>query len=231
MAITRYCPKCGHARTEGERFCRKCGAALGSGETKLTPTPVMASGAGEATASLPPVDPASAALPPPPGAPPVVAPPIATAPQTPAPQAAQTPAPQAAHGPGSSVTVKPLALVGGLLLIVSAFLQWILGAGSATGFDVPVQALWDIEAADGPVKLGFVLVAIGAIGGGLSLVQRTSWLRRLCGSIGVAIVLGFALQIYRVIDGPGGSIGDVLTTIGPGVYVALAGAVALQISR
>lgn len=112
-----------------------------------------------------------------------------------------------------------------------AFLPWISGAGSATGFDVPVQALWDIEAADGPVKLGFVLVAIGAIGGGLSLGQRTTWLRRLGGSIGVAIVLGFAAQLYRVIDASGGSIGDVFTTIGVGVYVALAGAVALQISR
>ena len=127
--------------------------------------------------------------------------------------------------------MKPLALVGGVLLVVSAFLQWILGGGSATALDVPVQALWDIETADGPIKLGFVLVAIGAIGGGLSLVPRTSWIRRLCGSIGVAIVLGFAVQIYRVIDGSGGSIDDVLTTIGPGVYVALAGAVGLQISR
>jgi type IV secretory pathway VirB2 component (pilin) len=225
VAVTRFCPKCGHARTEGERFCRKCGAALGSGETKLTPTPVVATGTEEATASLPPVGPSSAALPPPPGEPPIAAAPIAI------PQ--QTPAPQAAHGPPGSVAVKPkpLALVGSLLLIVSAFLPWISGAGSATGFDVPVQALWDIETADGPVKLGFVIVAIGAIGGGLSLGQRTTWLRRLCGSIGVAIVLGFAAQLYRVIDASGGSIGDVFSTIGVGVYVALAGAVALQISR
>jgi len=228
VAVTRYCPKCGHARTEGERFCRKCGAALGSGETKLTPTPVVSGAAGEATESLPPVDPASAALPPPPGAPPAVAAPVATVPP---PQAVQAPVPQAAPGPARSVTVKPLALVGGLLLFVSAFLQWILGAGSATGFDVPVQALWDIETTDGPVKLGFVLVALGAIGGGLTLGRRTSWMRRLCGSIGVAIVLGFAAQIYRVIDASGGSMGDVLTTIGPGVYVALTGAVALQVSR
>jgi type IV secretory pathway VirB2 component (pilin) len=232
VAVTRYCPKCGHARTEGERFCRKCGAALGSGETKLTPTPVIASGPpGEATALLPPVDPGSAALPPPPGATPAAVTPVATLPQTPEPQAAQAPGPQAAPGARRSVTVKPLALVGGLLLIVSAFLEWILGAGSATGLDVPVQALWDINTADGPVKLGFVLVALGAIGGGLTLGRRTSWIRRLCGSIGVAIVLGFAVQIYRVIDGSGGSIGDVLTTIGPGVYVALAGAVGLQVSR
>jgi len=146
---------------------------------------------------------------------------------------AQTPTPQGAHGPSGSVAVKPkpLALVGGLLLIVSAFLPWISNGGSLTGFDLPVQVLWDFETGDGPVKLGFVLVAIGAIGGGLSLGQRTTWVRRLCGSIGVAIVLGFAAQLYRAIDASGGSIGDVFGTIGVGVYVALAGAVALQISR
>ncbi|MGH2673493.1 MAG: zinc ribbon domain-containing protein [Actinomycetota bacterium] len=223
MAVTRYCPRCGHARTEGERFCRKCGAALGSGETKLTPTPVVTSGAGEATASLPPVAPPSSALPPPPGAPPIAVPPIATAPPTPAPQAVQT--------PRRSVAVKPLPVVGGLVLLVSTFLPWISAAGSANALDIPIQALWDIEAADGPVKLGFALLALGVLGAGLALIQRSPWFRRLCGSIGVAIVLGFAAQLYRAIDASGGSVGDVFTTIGAGVYVALAGAVALQFSR
>jgi hypothetical protein len=223
VAVTRYCPRCGHARTEGERFCRKCGAALGSGETKLTPTPVVASGAGESTASLPPVAPPSAALPPPPVASPIAAPPVAVPPQTPAPQPVQT--------PRRSVAVKPLPVVGGLLLLVSAFLPWISGAGSTSALDIPIQALWDIEAADGPVKLGFALLALGVLAAGLAVIQRGPWLRRLCGSLGVAIVLGFAAQLYRAIDASGGSVGDVFTTIGVGVYVALAGAVALQFSR
>jgi hypothetical protein len=47
----------------------------------------------------------------------------------------------------------------------------------------------------------------------------------------VAIVLGFAAQLYRAIDATGGSVGDVFTTIGVGIYLALAGAVALQFSR
>lgn len=223
MAVTRYCPRCGHARTEGERFCRKCGAALGSGETKLTPTPVVATGASEATASLPPVAPPSATLPPPPGAPPIAVPTVASAPQAPAPQAVQT--------PRRSVAVKPLPVAGGLLLLASAFLPWISGAGSANALDIPIQALWDIEAADGPVKLGFALLALGILGTGLAVIQRTPWLLRLCGILGVAIVLGFAAQLYRAIDASGGSVGDVFSTIGVGVYVALAGAVALQFSR
>lgn len=228
MAVTRYCPRCGHARTEGERFCRSCGAALGTGETKLTRTPVAASAGGEATASLPPVDPAPATLPPPPSAPPAGGAPNATAPQTAAPETA---AAQARPAPGRSLTVKPLPVVGGLLLVVSAFLPWISGNGSANALDIPIQALWDIETIDGPVKLGFALLGLGALGAGLAVIQRSSWLRRLCGSVGVAIVLGFAAQLYRVIDAAGGSPGDVFSTIGVGVYVALAGAVALQFSR
>jgi hypothetical protein len=129
------------------------------------------------------------------------------------------------------VAVKPLPVAGGLVLLVSAFLPWISGAGSASALDIPIQALWDIEATDGPVKLGFALLALGALGAGLALVQRSPWLRRLCGSIGVAIVLGFAAQLYRAIDATGGSVGDVFTTIGVGIYLALAGAVALQFSR
>lgn len=129
------------------------------------------------------------------------------------------------------MAVKPLPVVGGLVLLVSAFLPWISGAGSANALDIPIQALWDIEAADGPVKLGFALLALGVLGAGLALIQRSPWFRRLCGSIGVAIVLGFAAQLYRAIDASGGSVGDVFTTIGAGVYVALAGAVALQFSR
>lgn len=227
MAVTKFCPRCGHARTEGERFCRSCGAALGTGETKLTPTPVAASAGGEATASLPPVGPAPSTLPPPPSAPSAAAP-IATAPPTAAPQAA---APQERPAPGRSVSVKPLPVLGGVLLVVSAFLPWISGAGSANALDIPIQALWDIETVDGPVKLGFALLALGVLGAGLAIIQRSSWLRRLCGSVGVAIVLGFAAQLYRVIDAAGGSPGDVLSAIGVGVYVALAGAVALQFSR
>jgi hypothetical protein len=129
------------------------------------------------------------------------------------------------------MTVKPLPVLGGVLLVVSAFLPWISGAGSANALDIPIQALWDIETIDGPVKLAFALLALGVLGAGLVIIQRGSWLRRLCGSVGAAIVLGFAAQLYRVIDAAGGSPGDVLSAIGVGVYVALAGAVALQFSR
>ena len=129
------------------------------------------------------------------------------------------------------MAVKPLPVAGGPLLLASAFLPWISGAGSANALDIPIQALWDIEAADGPVKLGFALLALGILGAGLAVIQRTPWLLRLCGILGVAIFLGFAAQLYRAIDASGGSVGDVFSTIGVGVYVALAGAVALQFSR
>jgi hypothetical protein len=51
------------------------------------------------------------------------------------------------------------------------------------------------------------------------------------GSIGLALILGFALNLYRSIDQAGGSLGDVIGAVGLGIYVALAGAVCLQISK
>jgi hypothetical protein len=113
--------------------------------------------------------------------------------------------------------------------VVAVFLPWL--GGSSNALDVPIEALWDLEAGDGPVKLGFALLALGGLGAGLSFVSRLAWVRRLCGSVALAATLGFALQLYRSVDQLGGTFGDVFDAIGFGVYIALAGAVALQVSR
>ena len=116
-------------------------------------------------------------------------------------------------------------------MVVAAFLPWISGGSSASALDIPLEAVWNIEAGDGPVKLGFAILGLGAVGAGLAFVPRSATVRRLIGSVGLALILGFALQLYRSIDQAGGSVGDVFGAIGFGIYVALAGAVCLQISR
>jgi hypothetical protein len=126
---------------------------------------------------------------------------------------------------------KPLALTGGLALVVSAFLPWISGGSSVSAVDIPLEAVWNLEAGDGAVKLGFVLLALGGVGAALAFVPRSAGFRRVIGSIGLALILGFALNLYRSIDQAGGSLGDVIGAVGLGIYVALAGAVCLQISR
>lgn len=212
--VTRYCPRCGFERREGERFCRNCGAPLGSGQTDLHPSP-----------ELPPSDPPSVD-PPPVGAPS----PRAQGSPLPAP-----PVPQAAEPPRATqaTSLRPLALGSGVLLAVASVLPWISldGAPSINALDIPIQALWDLNAADGPIEIGFITVTLGLLGAGLSFVARTAWVRRLCGSITLAIVAIFVLQLFRSIDQAGGSLGDVLGAIGIGVYVAAAAAIGLQVSR
>lgn len=159
-------------------------------------------------------------------------PPVAASlPAPPSPQA--TPQPAAARPTtGQARPIKPLALAGGAALVVATFLPWLSGVGSSVNaLDLPIQALWDVDAQDGAVKLGFALLAFGAVGIALAFVPGPAALRRLCGSLGVAAVLAFAAQLYRAIDAQGGTLGDVFDVIGVGLYVALAGAVALQVSR
>ena len=115
--------------------------------------------------------------------------------------------------------------------MVSAFLPWISGGASVSAIDIPLEAVWNLEAGDGPVKLGFVLLALGGVGAALAFVPRSARIRRVIGSIGLALILGFALNLYRSIDQAGGSLSDVIGAVGLGIYVALAGAVCLQISK
>jgi hypothetical protein len=223
VAITRYCPSCGTERKEGERFCRNCGTALGTGSTKLHRS-LEIPAASEPTGQLAPAAAAArpAGLPPPPESAPApvsVPAPVSTPPRATA---------ASARGAVSQLPFKPFALAGGLAIVVAVFLPWL--GESSNALDVPIEALWDLAAVDGPVKLGFALLALGGLGAGLSFVSKWAWLRRLCGSVALAVTLGFALQTYRAVDQFGG-IGDVFDAIGFAVYISLAGAVALQVSR
>ncbi len=202
---------------------------LGTGETRLHQTP---------PAAAPARQPDPVAQPPTPAAQPLAAQPAPTplpAPTTlPAPPVVPAaPQPVAARpGAASGRQLHPLALIGGGLLVVATFLPWITGGGiSVDALDVPIESLWSLSAGDGPIKVGFLTLLLGGAGAGLSLLPRTAWIRRLCGSIGAAVVLAFAVQLFRSIDQAGGSGGDLFSAIGIGVYVALAGALALQFSK
>lgn len=223
MAVTRYCTRCGIDRREGDRFCRNCGAPVGTGETRLHDTPTEAD---HPTAPLPGArasDPARAELGPTdlPPAPSVTAP-IPTG----GPAGSPAPRPTA-----EGLPFRPLALGGGVLLALSAVLPWLSSPGiTRSALDLPVGLLWDLEAGDMPVKIGFALLAFGGFGAILSFMDRTAWLRRALGILGLIVGAAFAVQLLRLLDETGGSIGELVDAIGVGVYVALAGAVALIVS-
>jgi hypothetical protein len=238
VAVTRYCPNCGLERREGERFCRNCGHALGTGETKLHATPVAAgapAAPAEPTAPIPPVgrdEPTAPVAPVAPAGPETPAGPAAGSDALPAPPSAPHPIPSASRGVATQLPFKPLALAGGAAMILAVFLPWISVGGSTTNaLDVPLQAIWDPNTGDGAIKLGFVVLLLGAVGAGLSFMPNTATYRRLAGSIGLAVVLAFALQLVRSGDQAGGSFGDALGAVGVGVYLALAGTIALQVSK
>ena len=128
--------------------------------------------------------------------------------------------------------MKPLAFGGGVAIVIGTFLPWVSAGGASTNaLDIPVQFLFSLNASDGPIKVGFVTLGIGIAAAVLSFLPKTAWARRLCGSIGVAVGAAFMLQLFRTIDQAGGSFGDLFSTIGLGAYLALAGAISLQISR
>jgi zinc-ribbon domain len=224
VAVTRYCPNCGLERREGERYCRNCGHALGTGETELHASPVAA-------APPAPAAPAEPTAPIPPLAPGPIAPPAGPD-ALPSPPSAPHPVPAGPRAAATQLPFKPLAVAGGAAMILAVFLPWVsIGGSSPNALDVPLQAIWDPNTGDGAIKLGFVVLLLGAVGAGLSFMPNTTRYRRLAGSVGLAVVLAFALQLVRSVDQSGGSFGDALGAVGIGVYLALAGAVALQVSK
>ncbi|HLE45189.1 MAG TPA: hypothetical protein VJB36_14355, partial [Methylomirabilota bacterium] len=197
------------------------GTALGTGQTSLHESPTSAPPAVQQPA--PAVQQPAPAVQQPAPVQPAVLPAPPTAPQA----VVQAPA------SSSSLPFKPIALGGGALLVIAAMLPWIsiVGAGSTSALDIPVESLWNLNAGDGPIKIGFVTIALGLLGGALSFVPRTATIRRLCGSIALAVVAAFALQFFRAIDQGGGTFGDFFSSIGIGVYLSIPAAIGLQISK
>jgi uncharacterized protein DUF2510 len=94
----------------------------------------------------------------------------------------------------------PLALIGGVLAIISAFLAWDDMAGVAydDSFKVPFQFLWD-EDASGGFKLGVPLVIVAAVVAlfSVSPITPVVFLRRLGGVLLLAAVALFVVQLGR----------------------------------
>lgn len=152
------------------------------------------------------------------------------------PAAAPTTALPTVSGPGAAAlglrrAVKPLALVGAGAVVISVFLPWVSGGlGSGNGFEVPLAFLWSLQPGDG-LKLGFVLLVVGAAGAALSFVPGTGPLRRIVGIVAMVAALAFLVQLYRLLDAAGGDPGDVVRALGFGSVLTLVGGGLLAASK
>jgi len=120
---------------------------------------------------------------------------------------------------GRAFELSPIALIGGVLAIVSCFLAWDHVARLAydDSFKVPLKFLWDKNASGG-FKLGIPLVCVAAVVAlfSLSSVAPVVFLRRLGGLALLGAVALFVVQLGR-------RIGWDNLGVGVGPYLAGAG--------
>jgi hypothetical protein len=94
----------------------------------------------------------------------------------------------------------PIAIVGGVLAIISCFLAWddVAGLAWSDSFKVPLKFLWD-ENASGGAKLGIPLVSVAGVVALLSLSRPLplDFLRRLGGVLLLAASALFVVQLGR----------------------------------
>ena len=129
-----------------------------------------------------------------------------------------------------------------MAVALSAFVPWVslnlglLGSVSANAFKVPLEALWNVQTSSigqsgtSPLTVGLALVAIGVVGlaavFGPSGVLPLDLARRSAGGLAVFIASDFVRQMSTALgqmNRAGGPTMSVLSVLGFGVYVAIAG--------
>lgn len=112
-----------------------------------------------------------------------------------------------------------VGIVGGALMILGAFLDWIQG-GPSKGIDGPVELLWDPNVQREPdnflTSVGFVVIVLGLLVILGSALGRGG-LARLGAVLGIVTVVLFIITLYRVDQRLGGP--------GIGVWVILVGSI------
>lgn len=134
--------------------------------------------------------------------------------------------PSTAAASGTASTTLPIAAIGGVAIAVAAFLPWFsMDTFDANSFEIALPFLWDLLASGQPA-LGYLVVALGALGLLAPFVEQIpSGARRFAGLAAVAVA---GLYVFQVNRGLGTGLGDTIDTVGYGVYVALAGGLALM---
>lgn len=142
-----------------------------------------------------------------------------------------TPPPPPAREPQAPVRGFPLgatfALLGAVAVVVSATLEWNGPFGPDLPRDIAFRLLFDPTGPATGINLGVVLLIAGTVGALVAILTMAlpalKPIRRVIGLLTLAIPAGFAVRTFQLAL-TDGSLLDLPSLLGPGVYVALVGA-------
>lgn len=109
-------------------------------------------------------------------------------------------------------------ILGGAALVVAAFLNWSRGMTGITLSNHSLINTGFLAQTDVVRTVGGLAVVIG-LAGMFGLVDRSGWLTRLFGLLGIALFVMFLIQVLRSND----------HTLQPGAWLALAGGIVMLI--
>jgi double zinc ribbon protein len=169
----------------------------------------------------------------------------ATIERTPVQRATVTPEPAPAEAPGTDVeelgTVPPtgfpwggtLALLGALMVILSAIVDWGGPFSASLPRDISSSRLLDPTASSGP-SLGLILLLFGTFGALVTLVGMAApgftFLRRFIGVVTLMFPIGFALRTVQALAEES-RLSALFSTLGVGVAMAAAGGFLQLVAR
>ena len=128
---------------------------------------------------------------------------------------------------------RPLALIGGILIIAAGPLPWLQFHFEGAGWNLLFKFLFTGNRVDfvknfgNPgfdiASIGVALIVLGIIVVVLSFVPAAHVVRRLLGLLAVAIVAGFVVQL--LVGQANETVGHLFKDLGPGEYCAFVGGI------
>lgn len=124
------------------------------------------------------------------------------------------------------------ALIGVAAIVLGSLISWIRMSGfNGNAFRVPLSFLFDYQTTGGGIKVGLLLMAIVAAAGVFCVLPGKVTVRRALGGVVAFITLLYVFQLNRVLSAAGDDAPGLLSVVGFGVPIVLAGAIALAVDR